>query len=111
MFTRSFFSGTPDYLAPELLLRHAHSESVDWWGLGVCLYEFLTGVPPFSDETPELVFKNILSLNLEFPEDEEALSDGAVEAVRALLTLEPEKRADFDAMKVRLEGILFRYLL
>jgi serine/threonine-protein kinase greatwall len=35
--------GTPDYLAPELLLRHPHNEKVDWWSLGVCLYEFMIG--------------------------------------------------------------------
>ena len=47
--------GTPDYLAPELLLHNPHSNAVDWWGLGICLYEFMVGVPPFSDETAELV--------------------------------------------------------
>lgn len=36
-------------------------EGVDWWALGVCLFEFLTGVPPFNDQTPELVFQNILN--------------------------------------------------
>ena len=46
------FSGTPDYLAPELLLRKPHTAKVDWWGLGICLYEFMTGIPPFMDETP-----------------------------------------------------------
>ena len=35
--------------------------AVDWWSLGVCLFEFLTGLPPFNDETPELVFNNILN--------------------------------------------------
>lgn len=34
---------------------------VDWWALGVCLFEFLTGVPPFNDEMPQLVFQNILN--------------------------------------------------
>lgn len=34
---------------------------MDWWSLGVCLYEFMTGVPPFNDETPQKVFDNILS--------------------------------------------------
>nr|XP_023991585.1 serine/threonine-protein kinase greatwall-like isoform X2 [Salvelinus alpinus] len=52
--------GTPDYLAPELLLGKRHDCMVDWWALGVCLFEFLTGVPPSNDETPQLVFQNIL---------------------------------------------------
>ena len=35
--------------------------AVDFWSFGVCLFEFLTGIPPFNDNTPELVFKNILN--------------------------------------------------
>jgi len=53
--------GTPDYLAPELLLGIGHGSAVDWWSLGVCLFEFLTGYPPFMDEAPEAIFKNILN--------------------------------------------------
>lgn len=41
--------------------RHKHGAAVDWWSLGVCLYEFMTGIPPFNDETPQKVFENILS--------------------------------------------------
>lgn len=41
--------------------RHQHGPEVDWWALGVCLYEFMTGIPPFNDETPQKVFENILS--------------------------------------------------
>lgn len=52
--------GTPDYLAPEILRREPHSPAVDIWALGVCLYEFLVGCPPFIDETIEDVFNNIL---------------------------------------------------
>lgn len=33
---------------------------VDWWALGICMFEFLTGVPPFNDQTPDQVFENIL---------------------------------------------------
>jgi serine/threonine protein kinase len=40
--------------------RKKHGAAVDWWALGVCLYEFLTGIPPFNDETPNKVFENIL---------------------------------------------------
>merc|ERR1712025_312772 len=88
--------GTPDYLAPELLLRQGHSNAVDWWALGVCLYEFMTGIPPFNDATPELVFDNILNLNIEWPEGDEALSDEAVETILALLSPDATSRADGD---------------
>lgn len=43
------------------IFRQGHGPSVDWWALGVCLYEFMTGIPPFNDETPQKVFDNILS--------------------------------------------------
>ena len=88
LFSRSpVITGTPDYLAPELLLRQPHNEKVDWWSLGVCLYEFMTGIPPFMDETAEAVFENILSRRMEWPENDEALSNEAVEAITSLLTL------------------------
>lgn len=58
--------GTPDYLAPELLLRQGHGPAVDWWALGVCFYEFLTGLPPFNDETPQKVFDNILNKSITY---------------------------------------------
>lgn len=91
--------GTPDYLAPELLLRQPHTAAVDWWGLGVCLYEFMTGIPPFMDETPEAVFKNILSRKMEWPENEESLSDEAVDAIISLLTLDPNQRPGFSELQ------------
>lgn len=91
--------GTPDYLAPELLLQQGHGPQVDWWALGVCLYEFMTGVPPFNDETPQKVFENILSRNIEWPQDDEALSAAAMEAVELLLEMEPTKRPQAERMK------------
>lgn len=84
--------GTPDYLAPELLMMQGHGPAVDWWALGVCFYEFMTGIPPFNDETPSKVFDNILNRNIEWPQDEEALSNEAVEAVEKLLTMDPNQR-------------------
>lgn len=74
--------GTPDYLAPELLLRKPHGPAVDWWSLGVCFYEFMLGGPPFNDESPELIFNNILQRNVEWPpEDDDCLSPAAREAI------------------------------
>ncbi|KAK2574957.1 hypothetical protein KPH14_008720 [Odynerus spinipes] len=95
--------GTPDYLAPELLLRQGHGPAVDWWALGVCLFEFCTGVPPFNDETPQAVFANILARDVPWPEGEEALSSAAMEAIDALLTLDQAARPsakDVQTMKL-----------
>lgn len=53
--------GTPDYLAPELLMGLAHGPEVDFWALGICMYEMLTGTPPFNSDDPNAIFKAILS--------------------------------------------------
>lgn len=90
--------GTPDYLAPELLLGQEHGAPVDWWALGICLYEFMTGLPPFCDQSPEAVFANILHGELEWPVGEEALSPAAEHAVLELLTREPEARPGFQEL-------------
>merc|ERR1712080_749199 len=74
--------GTPDYLAPEILLEHGHGFPVDMWALGVCFYEFVTGVPPFNDDSPELVFEHILQHEIMWPEDEESLTEGTVDSIK-----------------------------
>ncbi|KAI4878314.1 hypothetical protein NFI96_017966 [Prochilodus magdalenae] len=92
--------GTPDYLAPELLLGKYHDFMVDWWALGVCLFEFLTGVPPFNDETPQLVFQNILNrADIPWPDGEEELSHNARNAIEILLTTDVNKRAGLKELK------------
>ncbi|ORX93748.1 serine/threonine protein kinase 15 [Basidiobolus meristosporus CBS 931.73] len=83
--------GTPDYLAPELLTGVGHGPAVDWWALGVCLFEFLVGYPPFMDETPENIFKNILNHAIDWP-PEGILSDTAKDLISRLLTVDPEAR-------------------
>ncbi|KAG0206964.1 hypothetical protein BGX28_001713 [Mortierella sp. GBA30] len=82
--------GTPDYLAPELLLGIGHGPAVDWWSLGVCLFEFLTGYPPFMDEAPEAIFKNILNHDIQWPE--EGLSWEAHDLINKLLSRDPSHR-------------------
>ncbi|XP_023287240.1 serine/threonine-protein kinase greatwall isoform X1 [Seriola lalandi dorsalis] len=98
--------GTPDYLAPELLLGKPHVSGsgqcdcmVDWWALGVCLFEFLTGVPPFNDETPQLVFQNILNRDIPWPEGEEELSENSRNAIEILLTMDMMKRAGLKELR------------
>ncbi|XP_027697308.1 serine/threonine-protein kinase greatwall isoform X3 [Vombatus ursinus] len=91
--------GTPDYLAPELLLSSSHGPAVDWWALGVCLFEFLTGIPPFNDETPQHVFQNILKRDIPWPENEEKLSDNCQSAIEVLLTIDSSKRAGLKELR------------
>eukprot|EP00727_Mastigamoeba_balamuthi_P008747 m51a1_g4495 putative serine threonine protein kinase 15 (948) ;mRNA; f:334169-337356 len=83
--------GTPDYIAPEVLLGLPHGEDVDWWALGCVLFELVVGVPPFSAETVEQTFDNITAKRLEWPDDVEA-SDGLKDCVDKLLELSPERR-------------------
>ncbi|XP_052802430.1 serine/threonine-protein kinase greatwall-like [Mya arenaria] len=105
--------GTPDYLAPEILQQKPHGPGVDWWALGICMFEFLTGVPPFNDETPELVFENILKRDIPWPEGEEAISPECQDAIEALLN--PDAMHRPGARVVRhmpvFEGIHWAHLL
>ena len=61
--------GTPGYLAPEIILNKGHGLSVDWWALGILLYEMICGVDPFFDEDPMNVYKNILEGKIQFSSD------------------------------------------
>ncbi|EUB59748.1 Microtubule-associated serine/threonine-protein kinase-like protein [Echinococcus granulosus] len=98
--------GTPEYLAPELLTypqcqQAADNPAVDWWALGVILFEMLTGVSPFADDSLEEIFEHIIKLDIPWPVGEEArLSEGggisptAEDLIRGLLEREPPQRLE-----------------
>jgi len=59
--------GTPEYLAPEIIQSKGHGKAVDWWALGVLLFEMLAGYPPFFDDNPFGVYEKILANRVHFP--------------------------------------------
>ena len=60
--------GTPDYIAPEIIKGiSSNNPSLDWWSLGVIMYELLVGIPPFNDNSVDKIFDNIVNLNMEWP--------------------------------------------
>lgn len=53
--------GTPEYIAPEVILRQGYGKPVDWWAMGIILYEFLLGCVPFFGDTPEELFGQVIT--------------------------------------------------
>ncbi|RHY20255.1 hypothetical protein DYB25_013508, partial [Aphanomyces astaci] len=84
--------GTPDYLSPEILLGHEHGTPVDYWALGVILYEMLVGFPPFNDETVEAIFANILDRRIDWPNEDQRLSPHVEDLINRLLDPNPDTR-------------------
>jgi len=77
------FVGTSEYLSPEMVKRERHGFAVDWWGLGMVLFEMLTGLPPWYCDDRKRVMKSITDDVIEFPKGE--VSVGARSLIRSLL--------------------------
>uniref|UniRef100_A0A803TM86 non-specific serine/threonine protein kinase n=1 Tax=Anolis carolinensis TaxID=28377 RepID=A0A803TM86_ANOCA len=84
--------GTPEYIAPEVILRQGYGKPVDWWAMGVILYEFLVGCVPFFGDTPEELFGQVISDEIAWPEGDEALPPDAQDLIGKLLRQNPLER-------------------
>ena len=85
--------GTPEYIAPEVILRQGYGKPVDWWSMGIILYEFLIGCVPFFGETPEELFAHTVNDDIEWPEEEDwPVPTEAKDIITALLHQNPLER-------------------
>ncbi|XP_064898524.1 microtubule-associated serine/threonine-protein kinase 3 isoform X7 [Columba livia] len=94
--TREFMDkqvcGTPEYIAPEVILIQGYGKPVDWWAMGIILYEFLVGCVPFFGDTPEELFGQVISDEIMWPEGDEALPADAQDLIMRLLRQCPLER-------------------
>nr|AML78751.1 putative LOV domain-containing protein [Trianthema portulacastrum] len=85
------FVGTEEYIAPEIITGAGHTSAIDWWGLGILLYEMLYGRTPFRGKNRQKTFANILHKDLTFPSSIQ-VSLAARQLIHALLNRDPASR-------------------
>ena len=88
--TKSFV-GTPDYVAPEIILQKGHNKTVDIWCLGIILYEMIYGIPPFYNKQQNVMLNNIIKKNPSFPKMIE-ISTELEDLITKCLIKQPQKR-------------------
>ncbi|CAF1034842.1 unnamed protein product [Rotaria sp. Silwood1] len=101
IFNDKQICGTPSYIAPEVILRQGYGKPVDWWSMGIILYEFLVGIPPFTGNTPDELFVNVINGKIDWDQltcdIDENTTDGVIcrdakNLIEQLLEHDPSKR-------------------
>jgi protein kinase A len=93
--------GTPEYIAPEVLLNKGHGKAVDWWTLGILIFEMIAGQPPFCDDEPMGIYQKILSGKISYTKQFDSNSKSIV---KHLLTADLSKR--YGNLKAGAEDVL-----
>ena len=97
--------GTPEYMAPELINQQGHGFCVDYWGLGMLVYEMMTGLPPWYTTDRSKLFRRLKSAPLEIPN---YFSPQAASCVSALLERNPRRRLGVAGVRTAMEHDFFR---
>ena len=89
------FCGTAEYLAPEMVEKEGHDAGIDWWALGILIYEMIVGIPPFYHKDRERMFRMITTKPVKYPDMKWHgifVSDEAKDLINWLLEKDPEAR-------------------